>query len=93
MAETCSGRVSEFEDDDGRIAFPMRCPRPSPMASAPAGFGDGLVHAYGRYGPRQAGPTCVASICAKAEERIVPDEPRARPVSDVEPSFVCCSHG
>jgi hypothetical protein len=37
--------------------------------------------------------SCVGVICAKAEERIMPHEARARRVFDVEPSFVCCSHG
>jgi hypothetical protein len=94
MAETCTGRVSGFEDGDGRIGFPTTCPAPPPRTSALAGFGEGVFHAYGTYGPRQAGPTCVRLTGAKAEERVMPEgTPRALPVSDLEPSFVCCSVG
>jgi hypothetical protein len=88
MAETCTGRVG-FEDGDG-IGFPTTCPAPPPRTRALAGFGEGVLRAYGTYGPRQAGATCVGLTGAKAEERIKPDEtPRALALSDLEPSFVC----
>jgi hypothetical protein len=99
MAEACNGRVSGFEDGDGRIAFPMTSPTASPMTSPmispmTSALGDGLFHADGTLGARQAEPSCVPLTGAKVEERILPDKaPRALPVSGVAPSFVRCSHG